>query len=182
MFALLFILFLVVPIAELAVILLIGQQIGPWWTIALLIADSIFGSWLARHEGIGAWRRFRTALESSRVPTREIADGALILLAAALMLTPGFLTDIVGILLLLPPTRAVIRRYLLAYVARRTAKRAAARFGSSGPSRTGTERRSAFGAGRGRVIDGQAEVHDPGRSSTKATWGEPEPSEPDRRI
>jgi len=166
MFALLFVLFLVVPIAELAVILLIGQQIGPWWTIALLIADSIFGSWLARREGIGAWRRFRTALESSRVPTREIADGALILLAAALMLTPGFLTDIVGILLLLPPTRAVIRRYLLAYVARRTAKRAAARFGS----------------GRGRIIDGQAEVHGPGRSSTKARWGEPERSEPDRRI
>ena len=163
MFALLAILFLVVPIAELAVILFIGQQIGPWWTIALLIADSIFGSWLARREGIGAWRRFRTALDSGRVPTREIADGALILLAAALMLTPGFLTDIVGIVLLLPPTRAVVRRSVLAYVARRTARRAAAR----------------FGAGGGRVIDGRAEVHPPGRSSTRASWGRPERSDPD---
>jgi UPF0716 protein FxsA len=172
MFALLAILFLVVPIAELAVILLIGQQIGPWWTIALLIADSIFGSWLARREGIGAWRRFRTALDGGRVPTREIADGALILLAAALMLTPGFLTDIVGILLLLPPTRAMVRRSMLAYVARRAARRAAARFGAGG---------------RARVIDGRAEVHPPGRSatgsgtgsSTRATWGRPEPSDPD---
>jgi UPF0716 protein FxsA len=169
MFALLAILFLVVPIAELAVILLIGQQIGVWWTIALLIADSVFGAWLARREGNGAWRRFRAALDSGRVPTREIADGALILFAAALMLTPGFLTDLLGILLLLPPTRAVARRALLRWLARRAARRVAVR----------------FRGGRPGYIDGQSEVQPPGRSTTSTTWGRPEPSrppvEPDQR-
>ena len=182
MFALLAILFLVVPIAELAVILLIGQQIGVWWTIALLIADSIFGSWLARREGIGAWRRFRRALDSGRMPTTEIADGALILLAGALMVTPGFISDIVGILLLLPPTRAVARRVLLDFVARRAARRAADRF-----------RAARSWPGLGRVVDGHADEVDagidpqpdvptPGRSSTSTTWGKPEPSDPPRRL
>jgi UPF0716 protein FxsA len=187
MFALLAILFLVVPIAELAVILLIGQQIGVWWTIALLIADSIFGSWLARREGMGAWRRFRRALDSGRMPTTEIADGALILLAAALMLTPGFISDLVGILLLLPPTRAIARRVLLDFVARRAARRAADRFRAAS-SWPGLGR-----AGRaGRVVDGhadevdaevdpQADVPMPGRSSTSTSWGKPEPSDPGRR-
>jgi UPF0716 protein FxsA len=179
LFALLAILFLVVPIAELAVILLIGQQIGVWWTIALLIADSIFGSWLARREGLGAWRRFRRALDTGRMPTTEIADGAMILLAGALMLTPGFISDIVGILLLLPPTRAIARRVLLDFVARRAAKRAADRFRAA---------RSWPGLGRARVVDGHADVIDaevepdaqsevptPGRPGTTTTWGKPEP-------
>jgi UPF0716 protein FxsA len=106
-------LFIVVPIAELAVIIQVGQAIGVWWTIALLIADSLLGSLLMRHQGRAAWRRFTASVRSGRVPAREVLDGALVLFGGALLLTPGFISDILGISLLLPPTRAVIRGVLV---------------------------------------------------------------------
>jgi UPF0716 protein FxsA len=106
-------LFILVPIAELAVIIQVGQAIGVWWTILLLIADSILGSLLMRAQGRVAWRRFNEAVRAARVPAREVADGVLVIFGGALLLTPGFLTDIVGLLFLLPPTRAVIRRVFL---------------------------------------------------------------------
>ena len=109
----LILLFIVVPIAELYVIIQVGQAIGTLQTIALLIADSLLGAWLLRHHGRLAWRRFTETLAGGRVPTREVADGAMILFGGALMLTPGFLTDILGMLLLLPPTRALLRPALL---------------------------------------------------------------------
>ncbi len=112
-------LFILVPIAELAVIIQVGETIGVWWTIALLIADSILGSLLMRSQGRAAWRRFNQALGAGRVPAREVADGVLVIFGGALLLTPGFITDIVGLLFLLPPTRAVIRRVFL----RQTLKR-----------------------------------------------------------
>src|SRR3954454_5842294 len=111
-FALLVLLFIVVPIVEIYVIIQVGQAIGPWWTIGLLIADSILGSMLMRAQGRGAWRRFQQALAAGRVPAREVVDGVLIIFGGAFLLTPGFVTDIAGIVLLLPPTRAVIRRVL----------------------------------------------------------------------
>ncbi len=110
---LLILLFIVVPIAELYVIIQVGQAIGALPTIALLIADSILGSWLLRHHGRGAWARFTESLGRGRIPTNEVADGAMILFGGALMLTPGFLTDLLGMLLLLPPTRALLRPVLL---------------------------------------------------------------------
>jgi UPF0716 protein FxsA len=106
-------LFILVPIAELAVIIQVGQAIGVWWTILLLIADSILGSLLMRSQGRAAWRRFNEAVRNRRVPAREVADGVLVIFGGALLLTPGFLSDIVGLLFLLPPTRAVIRRVFL---------------------------------------------------------------------
>jgi UPF0716 protein FxsA len=106
-------LFILVPIAELAVIIQVGQSIGVWWTIALLIADSVLGSLLMRSQGRITWRRFNEALRAARIPAREVADGVLVIFGGALLLTPGFLTDIVGLLFLLPPTRAVIRRVFL---------------------------------------------------------------------
>src|ERR671910_1737635 len=106
-------LFIVVPIAELAIIIQVGQALGVWWTIALLIADSILGSLLMRSQGRAAWRRFNQALQGGRAPAREVADGVLIIFGGALLLTPGFLSDIAGLLFLLPPTRAVIRRVFL---------------------------------------------------------------------
>jgi UPF0716 protein FxsA len=112
-------LFILVPIAELAVIIQIGSLIGVWWTIALLIADSILGSLLMRHQGRAAWRRFQASIAESRVPARETIDGALVIFGGALLLTPGFITDIFGLLFLLPPTRAVIRRLLVARFATR---------------------------------------------------------------
>ena len=105
-------LFIAVPIAELAVIIQVGQAIGIWWTIGLLVADSLLGSWLMRHQGRASWRRFNEAVAAGRVPTREVLDGALVIFGGALLLTPGFLTDILGLVLLVPPTRAIVRAML----------------------------------------------------------------------
>jgi len=110
---LLILLFIVVPIAELAVIIQVGQEIGILWTVALLVADSILGSLLMRSQGRAAWRRFNVALQSGRPPAREVLDGVLVIFGGALLLTPGFLTDILGLGLLIPPTRAVVRRVLV---------------------------------------------------------------------
>lgn len=105
----LFVLFFVVPIAELYVIIRIGSEIGFLNTLVVIVAVAIVGSWLVRREGMRTWSRFNESLAAGRIPTREIVDGVLILAAGALLLTPGFLSDVVGILLLFPPTRAVIR-------------------------------------------------------------------------
>ena len=107
------ILFILVPIAELAVIIQVGQAIGVWWTIGILVADSVLGSLLMRAQGRAAWRRFTAAVQSGRPPAREVADGVLIIFGGALLLTPGFISDVAGLLFLLPPTRAVIRRLFL---------------------------------------------------------------------
>jgi UPF0716 protein FxsA len=116
---LLFVAFLVVPILEIWVLIQVGQVIGPWWTILLLILDSLFGTWLIKREGARAWQALQVALESGRMPARELADGALILIGGTLMLTPGFVTDAFGILLILPFTRPVARRLLTQVVTRR---------------------------------------------------------------
>jgi UPF0716 protein FxsA len=112
-------LFIAVPLAELAVIIQVGEAIGVWWTIALLVADSILGWWLMRHQGRTAWRRFNEALQAGRVPTREVLDGALVIFGGALLLTPGFITDILGFILLIPPSRALVRGVLSRRLAHR---------------------------------------------------------------
>jgi UPF0716 protein FxsA len=112
-------LFIIVPIAELAVIIQVGQAIGVWWTIAILIVDSIVGSLLMRSQGRVAWRRFNQAVGTGRIPAREVADGVLVIFGGALLLTPGFISDIAGLLFLLPPTRALIRRVFLREAMRR---------------------------------------------------------------
>ena len=117
--ALLVALFIVVPIVELYVIIQVGQAIGVVPTLALLLADAVLGSLLLRHQGRGAWRRFNEALSQRRFPGREVADGAMILIGGTLLLTPGFVTDAVGLLLLIPPTRAFVRRLLRSFFARR---------------------------------------------------------------
>lgn len=103
-------LFIVVPIAELYVIIQVGGAIGVLPTLALLIADSFLGAALLRSQGRQAWARFNRALAESRVPAREVFDGAMIILGGALLLTPGFITDIFGLILLIPPTRDIVRR------------------------------------------------------------------------
>jgi UPF0716 protein FxsA len=109
---LLILLFIVVPIAELYVIIQVGQAIGVVPTLILLLADALLGSWLLKHEGRSAWRRFNEALAARRFPGVEVADGALIIVGGTLLLTPGFITDVFGLFLLLPPTRAISRRLL----------------------------------------------------------------------
>jgi UPF0716 protein FxsA len=112
-------LFLITPIVEIYVIIQVGEVIGPWWTILLLVVDSIFGAWLIGREGRRAWQALSTALSSGQMPARELADGALILVGGTLMLSPGFVTDILGILLILPFTRPVARRMLTRAASRR---------------------------------------------------------------
>jgi UPF0716 protein FxsA len=111
--------FVVVPIVEIYVIIQVGQVIGAAWTILLLIADSIVGSWLIKHEGRRAWQALTTTIDSGQMPARELADGALILVGGTLMISPGFVTDIAGMVLILPFTRPVARRILTRVVARR---------------------------------------------------------------
>jgi UPF0716 protein FxsA len=106
----LILLLIVVPLVELYVIIQVGQAIGVVPTILLLLADSILGSLLLRSQGRAAWTRFNRALAENRMPAKEVFDGALIIFGGALLLTPGFVTDIFGMLLLIPPTRAAIRR------------------------------------------------------------------------
>jgi UPF0716 protein FxsA len=117
--ALLVALFIAVPIVELWVIIEIGSLIGVWPTIALLLADALLGSLLLRHQGRGAWRRFNEAIAERRFPGREVADGLLIAIGGTLLLTPGFVTDIFGLIFLIPPTRAIVRRLMRGYVGRR---------------------------------------------------------------
>ncbi|HEX2391569.1 MAG TPA: FxsA family protein [Solirubrobacterales bacterium] len=105
-------LFIVVPIAELFVIIKVGELIGVWPTLALLLADALLGSLLLRHQGRGAWRRFSEALAQRRFPGTEVADGVLIVVGGTLLLTPGFITDVFGLFLLIPPTRAIARGLL----------------------------------------------------------------------
>ncbi len=112
MVTLLFVLFIAVPLAELYVIIQVGQWLGVLPTIGILLADSILGSLLMRSQGRLAWQRFTQATQAGRPPAREVIDGALVLLGGAFLLTPGFLTDVLGVALLLPPTRAVVRRIL----------------------------------------------------------------------
>ena len=158
---LLIVLFIVVPIAELAVLIQIGQAIGIGWTIALLIADAVVGSLLARSQGRATWRRFNEALSAGRPPAREVMDGALVLFGGALLLTPGFLSDILGVFLLLPPTRAFVRAVLVRrFLARMTASMAVPRGG--GPA--GPRPRQAYDV-EGSAIDSEPDGLKPPRTT-----------------
>ena len=153
--------FVVVPLVEIWAILQVGQLVGPWWTIALLVLDSMVGAWLIKREGGRAWKALRDALQGGRMPAKEIADGALILIAGTLMLSPGFVLDLVGLLLLLPVTRPVARRMLTRFVERRLVVGPAFGTGLGGPfggaSGPGNGRRPGAGPEgpvvRGDVVD-----------------------------
>jgi UPF0716 protein FxsA len=136
--------FIVVPVLEIYVIIQVGKVIGAWWTILLLVADSIFGSWLIKHEGRRAWQALTTTIQSGRMPAKELADGALILVGGTLMLSPGFVTDAFGIVLILPFTRPLARRLLTRVVARRLVE--SRRYGAGPPGPDGP-------VVRGEVID-----------------------------
>ena len=140
------VLFVVLPIAELAVILQVAHGIGIGETILLLVAVSAVGGWLCKREGLGVLRRIQASLDRHELPARDLADGGLILLAGALLVTPGFITDVLGVLLLLPPTRAVFRALLLAGLGRR------ARLVTVVTDRVRGPRRPSSASGRG-VID-----------------------------
>jgi UPF0716 protein FxsA len=115
----LFVAFIVLPVVEIWLLTQVAGQIG--WALALflVIGVSAAGAWLVRREGLGVIRRIQAALNDARMPANELADGAMIFFASALMLTPGFLTDAVGLALLIPPIRAVLRPPLISFFRRR---------------------------------------------------------------
>jgi UPF0716 protein FxsA len=113
--------FVLVPLAELYVIIkVVGPALGAPLTIALLAADSLAGAWLMKSQGRAVWRRFNEAIGTGRIPHREIVDGVLIIFGGAFLITPGFITDVLGFLLLIPPTRSLFRRSLQRRLERRT--------------------------------------------------------------
>jgi UPF0716 protein FxsA len=112
-------LFILLPLAELYVILKVGDAIGVVWTILLLAADSVLGAALLRSQGRAVWRRFNEALSTGGMPHREVQDGVLVIFGGAFLITPGFITDVIGVLLLLPPTRSLIRRFGMRTLRRR---------------------------------------------------------------
>lgn len=173
--------FIVVPLVEIYVLIQVGQLIGVLPTVLLLLADSVLGAALVRHEGRRTWGAFRAALSAGRVPAKEVADGALVVFGGALLLTPGFTTDVLGLLCILPPTRAFLRRRMTGVVTRRLGVPGVAGLGrrrrppAYGVPGTGPDRRAEPGAagregrgpgatgghpGAGRVVDGEI-VEDP---------------------
>jgi UPF0716 protein FxsA len=154
-------LLLIVPIAEVMALIGVGKVIGGWPTFFLLVAMSAFGAWLIGHEGSRAWRALTEALRSGRMPARELADGMLVLVGGTLLLTPGFLTDLVGFLLILPMTRPLARRVLEAVVSRRLLTEVTVlgggwpgtTGGGPGAGRPGTKRSSGDDVIEGEVID-----------------------------
>jgi UPF0716 protein FxsA len=114
-----FLALLVVPVAEIALIVAVGSVIGGWQTIALLLVESALGAYLVKREGRRSWQALQVALNTGQMPGRQLADAALVLIGGTLLLTPGFLTDIVGFFFILPLTRPITRRWLQRVVERR---------------------------------------------------------------
>ncbi len=148
MLPLLLILFIAVPLLELYVVLQVGEAIGVLPTIGLLVVDSLLGAALLRSQGRRAWLRFNMAISESRVPAGEAIDGLLVVFGGALLLTPGFVTDIFGAILLLPFTRPLVRRLLVRRFAGRMIAAAQPGGGFRRPS-------------RGWDVDGTAHEVDP---------------------
>ncbi len=108
-----FLLFVGVPILEIWLFLLVGGRIGTINTILVIILTAAAGTQLVRQQGLAVLRRAQEATNQGRLPANELLDGVLILVAGVLLLTPGFFTDAVGFMLLIPPTRAVVRRMIM---------------------------------------------------------------------
>jgi UPF0716 protein FxsA len=144
--------FLVVPVVEIYVIVQVGQEIGALPTVALLLFESALGAWIVRREGARAWGALRGAVTAGQLPSRELADAALVLVGGTLLLTPGFVTDVFGFFFVLPFTRPLARRLLVGFLARR-ASVTIGRFGPVG--RPGGGPGVPPPGGAGRVVPGQ---------------------------
>lgn len=122
MLARLFIIFAVVPVLELYVLIKVGKVIGAWETVAVLLAVSFAGAWLVKRQGFAILSRIQGELASGRLPAAEMLDGFLVLVGGLLLLTPGFLTDLLGIFFLLPAGRSVLKRYLRRWLEQRLSR------------------------------------------------------------
>ena len=144
---------LVVPIVEIFVIIQVGQVIGGWPTVALLIAESALGAWLVKREGRRAWNALQTSLQTGKLPGRELTDGALVLIGGTLLLTPGFVTDIFGFCFVLPFTRPLARRLVTRFVSRRATTLAPPAFTPFMPGNPTQPRPPSGDVIQGEVID-----------------------------
>jgi UPF0716 protein FxsA len=163
---LLLLIFILVPIAELYVIIKIGGAIGILPTLAILVADAILGSFLLRQQGRAAWVRFNRALAEGRLPHKEVFDGVLIIFGGALLMTPGFITDVVGLVFLIPPTRALVRAFAMRMVRGRMAAGGRVAYFGYGPPR----QRRPRGPRGPRPAPGPRPGPDPG---DRFTWEDP---------
>jgi UPF0716 family protein affecting phage T7 exclusion len=140
--------FLLVPVLEIFVLIQVGGVIGAWPTVGLLIAETALGAWLVRREGRRAWRALQEAVQRGVAPDRELSDAALVMAGGVLLMVPGFITDVLGLMFVLPFTRPLVRRALSAFAARRmrAAEERAATMFPPGPGGTGFD---PFGRGPG---------------------------------
>ena len=151
----LFVLLIVAPLVELYVIIQVAGVIGGWQTIALLVIEGALGAWLLKRQGLTTLAKVQQAVNEARIPSKELVDGFLIIVAGALMLAPGFIGDIIGFLLLIPPTRAPFRALILRRIAAGTfgTFMGATTTGAGGTRFVGT-----FRAGRGSTFDTTGEA------------------------
>jgi len=133
----------IVPLAEIAVLIEVGTWLGLWPTLALIVLSAVVGTWMLRRQGFGVLARAQRLLEQGAMPVTEVFEGFCLMVAGALLLTPGFITDVIGAVLLLPPVRALLYRRLGPYLERHAAQAPGPRPGSPN--------------GHATVIDGEAE-------------------------
>ena len=177
--ALLFILLLAIPIAELYVIVQVGDVIGLPLTLLLLIAVSVLGTILLKREGAATYFKARDVLARGGIPSKELTDGFLILLGGALLLTPGFLTDIVGLTLILPFTRAPLKKFFTTVIFAKLAKRHPTVAGGVYTARVVRERRST-GPASGTGTGSSTSIEPPRRIAQSDQRLEDDDDSPDR--
>ncbi len=114
-----FLLFAVMPVIEVYLLIRVGSLIGAVPTVAILLAISMIGAWLVRHQGFEIMRRIQSEMAQGRLPAAELLDGAMVLVGGVLLLTPGFFTDVLGLFFLFPFTRAIIKRFVALWLQRR---------------------------------------------------------------
>lgn len=141
------------PIVEIVVLILVGRAIGLWWTLGLIVLVAVAGTWLARRESGRTYRALQQALNSGQVPTDQVTDAILLMVGGFLLLLPGFVSDVLALLLVLPFTRPLARRLFQAVVA----GQALSAVSSTGPTRP-TRRPP---PGRGQVIEGEVVAEEP---------------------
>ncbi|MEQ8440719.1 MAG: FxsA family protein [Alphaproteobacteria bacterium] len=176
-------LFIGVPIAEIALFIEVGERIGLGWTLIAILATAVAGTWLVRQQGLAVLNRVRSEMDQNRMPVGEVLSGVCILVAGALLLTPGFLTDTLGFILLIPPFRAALGRGVVEAL-RRSGRFHVHTTGSGGGPGHGPHERGPGGrgpGGRGPVIDGEFEDVTPDREGPST--GDTGPDGPtDRRL
>jgi UPF0716 protein FxsA len=145
------------PIFEVWLLIQVGDQIGVWPTVLILVVEAVLGGWLMRREGGRAWRALSDAFGTGRVPTGELANAALVLVGGLLLMLPGFATDVIGFLFLLPMTRPLARKVVAFFLARRINRMGLA--GVRAP-------------GRGDVIEGETVEEPPTSSGPTVISGE----------